>query len=144
MTAVDRPDPIVEQFLLSQSDFDAFAELSGDANPIHVDPKFAADTVFGATVSHGMLLFTRLRGALERHYPGCRLIGQDLVFRHPAYADSPLRLVLTPRACPPGEPLLSLGAEIIRDDGQPCLEGDCRLVRERHAIPVQADEEVRS
>ncbi|TGG92409.1 hydratase [Natronospirillum operosum] len=144
MTSVDRADPIVEQFELSQSDFDAFADLSGDANPIHIDPDFAADTVFGATVSHGMLLFSRLRGALERHYPGCRLIGQELVFRHPAYADSPLRLVLTPRAVPPGEPLLTLGAEIIRDDGQPCLEGDCRLVRQRLASPVQTGEEVRS
>lgn len=136
MTAELRTEPITELFRLTQQDFDDFANLSGDANPIHVDPDFAADTVFGATVAHGMLLFTRLRGMLEQHYPGCSLIGQDLMFRHPAYAERELRLVLTPRRVSPGEPLLTLGAEIIRDDGQPCLEGECRLVRQRLSIPA--------
>ncbi len=34
-------------------DFDALAELSGDANPIQVDGKFAAKTRFGLTVAFG-------------------------------------------------------------------------------------------
>ena len=46
----------------SQADFHRFARLSGDHNPIHVDPDYAAGTRFGATVSHGMLLFSAVRG----------------------------------------------------------------------------------
>jgi len=34
-------------------DFDRFARLTGDDNPIHCDPVFAATTHFGATVAHG-------------------------------------------------------------------------------------------
>lgn len=45
-----------ETHTLRQADFDLFAGISGDNNPIHVDPAFSARTRFGHTVSHGMLL----------------------------------------------------------------------------------------
>ncbi len=43
-----------------QADFDRFAALSGDDNPIHVDAGFAAKTHFGRTVCHGMLLYSAI------------------------------------------------------------------------------------
>ena len=44
----------------TQDAFDRFAALSGDDNPIHVDPDFSARTRFGRTVSHGMLIYSRV------------------------------------------------------------------------------------
>jgi len=44
--------------VFSQADFDRFAALSGDNNPIHVDPTFAARTKFGRTVAHGMFIYS--------------------------------------------------------------------------------------
>ena len=38
--------------IFSQVDFDRFARLSGDNNPIHIDPAFSARTPFGQTVAH--------------------------------------------------------------------------------------------
>lgn len=75
---------------LTQSDFDRFARLSGDNNPIHVDPEFSARTRFGRTVSHGMLLFTVARGLISRRFPGHRLVSQSLKFPAPCYADEEL------------------------------------------------------
>jgi 3-hydroxybutyryl-CoA dehydratase len=41
---------------LTQTQIDAYAAASGDHNPIHVDPAFAAATPFGGTIAHGMLV----------------------------------------------------------------------------------------
>lgn len=41
---------------LSQEQIDRYAEASGDHNPVHVDPAFAAATPFGGTIAHGMLV----------------------------------------------------------------------------------------
>lgn len=81
---------------LGQHDFNEFARLSGDHNPIHVDPVFAAGTPFGATVSHGMLLYSRLQGALQQALPGVVVAAQQLMFPAPSYADEELLLILAP------------------------------------------------
>ena len=36
--------------------FRAFADLTGDAHPIHYDPAYAAATRFGKPIAHGLLL----------------------------------------------------------------------------------------
>lgn len=41
---------------LSQPQLHAYADASGDHNPIHVDPDFARSTPFGGTIAHGMLV----------------------------------------------------------------------------------------
>ena len=83
---------------LSQAEFDLFAKISGDNNPIHVDPEFSARTRFGRTVSHGMLLYTVLWGLVQTHYPGARQAGQTLMFPNPAYADDALRFEIAETA----------------------------------------------
>jgi acyl dehydratase len=41
--------------VITQQDIDAFAELTGDDQWIHVDPERAASGPFGATIAHGLL-----------------------------------------------------------------------------------------
>jgi acyl dehydratase len=76
---------------LSQADFDAFARISGDDNPIHVSPEFAARTRFGRTVAHGMMLYSVLWALVKRHRPGARQLSQSLMFPNPAFAGEALR-----------------------------------------------------
>lgn len=120
------PLPIEEPLRLSQDDFNRFARLSGDHNPIHVDPEFSSRTSFGATVSHGMLLFTVLRGLIARHYPDWRMTHQDLKFPAPAYADEALTLEVQLQSEAPDN-TLTLATRIIKADGRACLAGQCRL-----------------
>ena len=75
-----KADTVVLDRVLTQADFDAFAELSGDDNPIHVNPAFSEKTRFGRTVSHGMLLATVLRGLVDQLVPGGRQVEQKLMF----------------------------------------------------------------
>jgi acyl dehydratase len=39
---------------VTQDDIDAFAEVTGDHQWIHVDPEKAAQTPFGGTIAHGL------------------------------------------------------------------------------------------
>jgi 3-hydroxybutyryl-CoA dehydratase len=39
---------------VSEADIIAFAEVTGDKNPIHLDARFAATTMFKRPIAHGM------------------------------------------------------------------------------------------
>ncbi len=41
--------------IISQSQLDEYSEVSGDHNPLHLDPEFAAGSQFGGIIAHGML-----------------------------------------------------------------------------------------
>ena len=77
-----------------QSEFDAFAQLSGDDNPIHVSPEFAAATKFGRTVSHGMLIYAQLEALALSNDPDCSLTELDLKFPNPCFANEPVCLTV--------------------------------------------------
>jgi acyl dehydratase len=72
----------------NQRDFDRFAALSNDDNPIHVDPEFAGRTRFGRTVCHGMLLYSTICRALtDALGSGFAQYEQELMFVTPTYTD---------------------------------------------------------
>ena len=70
---------------VTEADIVAFADISGDTNPVHMDEAFAAATPFKGRIAHGMLgaslistvLGTKLPG------PGCIYVSQDLRFKAP-------------------------------------------------------------
>lgn len=47
-------------YTIDQDRIDTFAEVTEDHNPLHVDPQWAADGPFGATVAHGFLSLSML------------------------------------------------------------------------------------
>jgi len=73
---------------VTQGCIDAYAVASGDYNPIHLDPDFAAATPFGGTIAHGMLLLAYASAALTRAFGQAWLETGSLKvrFRHPAPA----------------------------------------------------------
>jgi 3-hydroxybutyryl-CoA dehydratase len=78
---------------VTQADFDRFAQLSGDDNPIHVDPVFCAGTRFGRTLAHGMFLFSLLLHVIHAELvPGAVVQEQELVFPGPVYAGDELTI----------------------------------------------------
>ncbi|NDV00019.1 MaoC/PaaZ C-terminal domain-containing protein [Pseudoroseicyclus tamaricis] len=78
----------------TQAEFQRFADVSGDDNPIHVDPEFSARTAFGRTVSHGMLIYTKLWGMVLAARPGAAVVRQTMMFPNPAFAEEEVQLVV--------------------------------------------------
>ena len=126
-----KADTFVLEKALTQSDFDAFAELSGDDNPIHVDPEFSSTTRFGRTVSHGMLLATVLRGMLEQLVPGGRLVEQKLMFPSPTYADDALRFAVIRKTDDGRHVVAEVNCERIVDGAITCA-GEATLEHAEH------------
>lgn len=79
--------------IFTQADFDEFARLSGDDNPVHVDPAFSARTKFGRTVAHGMFLYGVICGLLSEHFPGAMQVEQNLMFPAPTFTGEVMTIV---------------------------------------------------
>ena len=70
---------------ITNDDVLAFAELSGDINPVHLDDAYAAGTMFKKRIAHGFLtasLFSTVLGT-KLPGPGCIYLSQSLKFRAP-------------------------------------------------------------
>jgi acyl dehydratase len=122
------------QRTFTQDDFDRFAALSGDDNPIHVDPNYAARTRFGKTVAHGMLLYSLICAGLGEHLPGPGTIQieQELTFSAPTFAGEEITIRLEVIAVQPERKLASLLIQITKPNGESACQGQA-LVR----IPLQ-------
>jgi 3-hydroxybutyryl-CoA dehydratase len=91
--------PVTKQ--LTQTMIDAYAEASGDHNPIHVDPEFARSTPMGGTIAHGMLVLAfaseMMAAAFGRAWAESGRL--DVRFRSPARPGD----TITARARPAGD-----------------------------------------
>ena len=56
------------QRVVKQDRINAYADASGDHNPIHIDPEFAAKTQLGGTVAHGMLILAWLSEFMTENF----------------------------------------------------------------------------
>ncbi len=83
--------------VLTQEDFNRFADLSGDDNPIHCDPVFAAKSHFGGTVSHGMLLYSLISKGFSELIPGPGYVQleQELMFPNGTYTGEEIVIKLS-------------------------------------------------
>jgi 3-hydroxybutyryl-CoA dehydratase len=71
----------------------AFAELSDDYNPIHIDRDFAATTEMGGIIAHGPMALGLMWEMLERAFAPERLraLALDVRFRRPVREDDVIR-----------------------------------------------------
>ena len=73
---------------LTQEQINAYAEVAGASDPIHIDPEFAKETRLGGTIGQGFLLFAVMTEQITRglHHPEPWLSDGvlDVRFRAPA------------------------------------------------------------
>ncbi|OHX65307.1 MaoC family dehydratase [Flammeovirga pacifica] len=76
-------------FKFSQEDVNAFARLTGDTNPIHIDEEFAANTPFKKPIMHGFLSASIFSRVLGTEFPGngSVYLSQNMDFLRPMFVD---------------------------------------------------------
>ena len=79
--------------IFDESAVRAFAELSGDFNPVHLDAAFAANTRFGRPIVHGLLTASLISTVVGTRLPGqgSIYVSQSLRFRAPVFVGDTVR-----------------------------------------------------
>jgi 3-oxoacyl-[acyl-carrier protein] reductase len=123
-------------------DVRAFAQVSGDFSPLHVDPNYAARTEFGGCVVHGMLLGALFSQLVGMRVPGRRALylGQDLTFRRPVLVGETVRASAKVTAKNDATRVLVLQTEVRAADDRVVASGTARVkVREPAARAAAID-----
>ncbi|MGD2206624.1 MAG: MaoC family dehydratase [Anaerolineae bacterium] len=125
--------------VFTQSDFDRFAALSGDDNPIHVDPEFSARTKFGQTVAHGMFLYSVVCSVLSTRLPGpgTLQVEQELMFPSATPTGEKVEVRVEVTEVQPAEGLAELSTLVIRPDGHAGLQGRTRIQLPDPSTPLR-------
>ena len=108
-------------------DVELYAEITGDRNPLHFDPDFAARTRFGRLVAQGGITAGMLNTlvAMDLPGPGTVFMSQALKYLAPAYLGDTLTAEVEVLGLKPDKPVCQLRATIVNQDGTVLLEGDC-------------------
>lgn len=86
--------------VVGAADIEAFAAVSGDHNPVHMDEAYAKTTPFGGRIAHGMLSAAYISAVLGNDLPGPGAIylSQSLRFRRPVKIGDPVTARVTVKA----------------------------------------------
>ena len=102
-------------FTVAASDIDAFAAVSHDHNPVHVDEAYAVTTPFKSRIAHGVLSVAYISAVLGESLPGSGAVyvSQTARFKRPVE---------------PGDQLIAQALAQCRDRGRhvPLGAQDCR------------------
>ena len=82
------------EFDVTDAVLEAFAEATGDRNPVHFDDAYAAGTRFGGRIAHGMLTAGFISAVLANDLPGPGTIylAQELGFKAPVRPGETVRV----------------------------------------------------
>ena len=113
----------------SAQDVLAFAALSGDYSPLHVDREYAAGTEFGAQVVHGVLLASLFSQLVGMRVPGkhALYLGQDLTFRRPVLIGETVRAIAKVVGKSDATRILVLNTEIRSADDKVIVMGTAKV-----------------
>jgi acyl dehydratase len=102
---------------LSPADILAFAKLTGDFNPLHVDEEFGRASEFKQNIVHGMLAGSLFSTLMGMYCPGekCLYLSQSLNFRKPIFANQKVLVRGTVTAKNDSVRMLTMKTEILRD-----------------------------
>ena len=105
---------------VTDEDIRAFAALSGDHNPIHLDGGYAATTRFGQRIAHGMFGASLISAVIGNDLPGLGSIylSQTLRFLAPVYLGDTVTARVTVTKIRGDKPIVTLDCVCENERGE--------------------------
>ncbi len=115
--------------IIRDADVRLFAELSLDTNPVHLSEEYAAGSLFGQRISHGMLYASLISAVLGTKLPGpgCIYLGQTLKFSKPVFLDDTITARVEVTALDEQKRIVTLATTCLNQHGQLVLTGEAVL-----------------
>jgi phosphate acetyltransferase len=125
---------------LALSDIQAFAAVSGDYNPTHVDADYAVETLFHGIVAHGMWGATLISSLLGTVFPGAGTVyvEQTLHFVLPVRVGDTLTVIATVRTKDDSTKRVTLDCQVINQTGTTVLSGTAVVLAPLQKVRRQA------
>lgn len=117
-----------------EADIEAFAAVSGDNNPVHLDAAYAATTSFGERIAHGMLSAGYISAVIGTTLPGPGAIymSQTLRFKRPVKIGDEVTARATITDIDEAKARVTL-ATVCLVGGKPVIEGEALIMVPRKA-----------
>lgn len=114
---------------LNKDDIDAFAILSGDVNPAHLDDAYAKETPFQKVIAHGMWGGTLISTVLGTQLPGPGTIyvGQNMRFMRPVNLGDTITVTLTVKEKKPKN-MVTLECLCTNQQDKPVIVGEAEIM----------------
>ena len=115
---------------IEQADIDAFASVTGDHNPVHVDEEFAKTTRFGKRIAHGMLTASLISAVLANKLPGegSVYLGQTLQFVAPVFPGDEITARVTVKEIREDKPIMKLETICVNQRGEIVIRGEATVL----------------
>ncbi len=121
---------------LTPQDIQAFAAVSGDTNPAHLNPAYANETLFHGVVGHGMWSGALISALLGTQFPGTGTIylDQALHFSHPVRIGDTLTVSATVIAKDEKRKIVELACEAVNQNDVRVVSGVARVLAPPHKV----------
>lgn len=118
---------------ITEADVYAFAGITGDFNPLHVDREYAAGSRFGERIAHGMLTAGLISAVLGMQLPGPGgiFLSQSLKFLKPVRFGDTITAEAEVLSYRPERRILTLRTICTNQRGEAVIEGEAALLVEK-------------
>ncbi|MDD5334541.1 MAG: bifunctional enoyl-CoA hydratase/phosphate acetyltransferase [Rhodoferax sp.] len=123
---------------LTLNDIQAFAAVSGDTNPAHLDAEYANDTLYHGVIAHGMWSGALISALLGTQFPGPGTIylDQALHFTRPVRVGDTLTVTVTVVSKDDSNKSVALDCQVLNQKGERVLHGTARVLAPTEKVRV--------
>jgi 3-hydroxybutyryl-CoA dehydratase len=115
---------------ITDADIFAFAEVTGDHNPVHLNDEYAAKTRFGGRIAHGMLSASLISAVLANKLPGAGSVylSQTLKFVKPVFPGDTVTARVTVTEIRDDKPIVKLETVCLNQRDETVLQGEATVL----------------